>query len=54
MLQWRIQDLQRGVAQNVIDHVAHQRHPSRLRDAGGSLRGDVPPSEAERFLKSEM
>ena len=32
--------------------MARQRRPSRLRDAGGCLRRDVPPSEVGAFLKN--
>ena len=31
--------------------MARKCRPSRLRDAGGCLRGDVPPSEVGAFLK---
>ena len=32
--------------------MAHQRWPSRLRDAGRCLRGDVPPSEVGAFFEN--
>ena len=31
--------------------MARKRRTSRLRDAGGCLRGDVPPSEVGAFLR---
>ena len=40
-----------GGADFLKSTMARESQPSRLREAGGCLRGDVPPSEVGAFLK---